>query len=223
MGGYSVGIATRQRIYEESKRLFYEKGVKATSYTDICAAAEVNRGLIPYHFKSKSGIAIEVLVEFVGNMERAVTRWLEPYETVQPERNIAIELLMFRMLAGNVNACRFYSEIHADDAYREKSLDIQADVMSAFAQGSGVEVSPQALNTVTAMVEGTETELVRLVHTGLLQESIDDMVRRDVACCYFLLGADIDQVRAWCDRAYELAEGYTMTCNERFECVVIEA
>ena len=223
MGEYSVGIATRQRIYEESKRLFYEKGVKATSYTDICKAAGVNRGLIPYHFKSKSGIAIEVLVEFIDSMEASVDNWLEPVETVQPERNIAVELLMFRMLANNENACRFYSEIHSDDAYREKSLDIQAGVMSAFAQGSGVEVSPQVLNTVTAMVEGTETELVRLVHAGLLQESIEDMVRRDVACCYFLLGADTYQVQAWCDRAFELSEGCTMTCNERFECTVVKA
>lgn len=222
MGEYSVGIATKRRIYEESKRLFYAKGIKGTSYTDICNAAEVNRGLIPYHFKSKSGIAVEVLAEFIQNMEIAVNEWLEPLSAVQLEHNIMIELLMFRMLSEDRNACRFYSEIHTDDTYREKSLDIQSGVMREFAEGGGVEVSPESLNTVTAMVEGTETELVRLVYAGLLEESIEDMVRRDVECCYFLLGADIPAVDASCDHAFELAEGVTMTCDDQFRCTIVE-
>ena len=54
MGEYAVGVATRTRIYRVCKGLFYEKGIKATSYNDICEAADINRGLIPYYFKSKN-------------------------------------------------------------------------------------------------------------------------------------------------------------------------
>ena len=99
MGEYAVGVATRTRIYRVCKELFYRKGIKATSYNDICEAAEVNRGLIPYYFKSKNNIAIEVLGDFVDSMEAAVNAWWSPDDMVQPERNIKIELLMFRLLS----------------------------------------------------------------------------------------------------------------------------
>lgn len=220
MGEYAVGVATRQRIYRETKKLFYEQGIKATSYNDICEAAEVNRGLIPYYFKSKNNIAIEVLGEFVDNMEEAVDAWWDPKEMVQPERNIMIELLMFRLLAEDERACRFYSEIRADGAFHESTLKIQDDVMRTLAEGSGVKVSDAALRTITSMVEGTETELVQAVYHGYLQEGIEDMVRRDISCCFFLLGADPKTVDGWCDHVFSLAEGLTMTCNEHFECRV---
>lgn len=222
MGEYAVGVATRNRIYRVCKQLFYEKGIKATSYNDICEAASVNRGLIPYYFKSKNNIAIEVLGDFVDSMEGAVNEWWGPDEMVQPERNIMIELLMFRLLDEDVNACRFYSEIRSDGAFHASTLKIQDDVMRALAQGSGVQVSDAALRTVTSMVEGTETELVQAVYHGYLQESIEDMVRRDISCCFFLLGADPKTVDGWCDHVFSLAEGITMECDERFECRVVE-
>ena len=222
MGEYSVGVATRQRIYRESKELFYKQGIKATSYNDICEAADVNRGLIPYYFKSKNNIAIEVLGEFVDNMEKAVNDRWGPEEMNQPELNVMIELLMFRLLVEDECACRFYSEIRSDGAFHGATLEIQESVMRMLASGSGVEVGDAALRTVTSMVEGTETELVLAVRDGYLMESIEDIVRRDISCCFFLLGADSRTVDAWCDRAFALAEGLTMVCNERFECQVVE-
>lgn len=220
MGEYSVGAATRQRIYQTSKRLFYKKGIKATSYSDICEAAEVNRGLIPYYFKSKHNIAIEVLKEFVDNMERSIDDQWGSDEMIQPERNIMIELLMFRMLSKDKRACRFYSEIRSDAVYHESTLEIQTEVMSTLARGSGVAVGQAALRTITSMVEGTETELVQAVYLDYLQESIEDMVRRDIVCCFFLLGADPKTVDGWCDHVFSLAADFTMECNERFECRV---
>lgn len=222
MGEYAVGVATRTRIYQVCKGLFYEKGIKATSYNDICEAADINRGLIPYYFKSKNNIAIEVLRDFVDSMEGAVSEWWGPDAMVQPERNIMIELLMFRLLAEDERACRFYSEIRADGAFHESTLKIQEGVMRTLAQGSGVQVSNAALRTVTSMVEGTETELVQAVYHGYLEESIEDMVRRDISCCFFLLGVDSKTVEAWCDHVFALAEGFTMKCDERFECRVIK-
>lgn len=222
MGEYAVGVATRTRIYRVCKELFYRKGIKATSYNDICEAAEVNRGLIPYYFKSKNNIAIEVLGDFVDSMEAAVNAWWSPDDMVQPERNIMIELLMFRLLSEDECACRFYSEIRADGAFHESSLKIQDDVMRTHAKGSGVQVSDAALRTITSMVEGTETELVQAVYHGYLEESIEDMVRRDISCCFFLLGADAKTVEGWCDHVFALAEGFTMECDERFACQVVK-
>lgn len=222
MGEYAVGAATRKRIYDVTKKLFYEKGIKATSYKDICEAAEVNRGLIPYYFKSKSNIAVQVLEEFVESMERAINeRWPED-KMSRSEFNIMVELLMFRLLAENENVCRFYDEIRSEAEFRATTLRIQGETMNALVQGAGIAVDPAKLTTVVAMVEGTENELVHLVRRNLLEESIEAMVRRDVRCCYFLLGADLSQVdEAW-ERAMALAKNCTMKCDARFRCKIVE-
>ena len=144
MGEYAVGVATRTRIYRVCKGLFYEQGIKATSYNDICEAADINRGLIQYYFESKNNIAIEVLRDFVDSMEAAVNEWWGPDAMVQPERNIMIELLMFRLLAEDERACRFYSEIRADGAFHEARLKSKR-ASCARLRRSGVQVSDAAL------------------------------------------------------------------------------
>lgn len=222
MGEYAVGVATRRRIYEVAKRLFYEKGVKKTSYNDICEAAEVNRGLIPYYFKSKNNIAAEVHEEFVVNMENAIlSQWGD--ELSQPERNIMTELFEFRLLASDENICRFYSEVRTNDDFQESTLGVQAAVMEELVEGASIDISPEALRTVVVMVQGTETELVQAVRYDYLSEDIDTIVRRDIRCCYFLLGMELAQVDAWCDHAFSLAEGLTMTCDDSFQCKVVKA
>ena len=50
---YTVGDKTKSNIINESRKLFYKKGYTETTYTDISKAADVNRALIPYHFKNK--------------------------------------------------------------------------------------------------------------------------------------------------------------------------
>ncbi len=221
MGEYAVGAATRRRIYEVAKRLFYEKGVKATSYTDICEAADVNRGLIPYYFKSKSNIAMQVLEEFVDSMEAAVDARWAPDEMVQPERNMMIELLMFRLLVQDDALCRFYSEMLTESAYTATTLRIQTTVMETLVSGAETGIDPASLRTVIAMVQGTENELVRLVYSNMLEESIESMVRRDIRCCFFLLDADMHRVDAWWDHVIELAEGLALSCDDRFQCEVV--
>lgn len=222
MGEYAVGAATRKRIYDTAKKLFYEKGIKDTSYKDICEAADVNRGLIPYYFKSKNNIATQVLEEFVESMERAIEeRWPED-KMGHSEFNIMVELLMFRLLAENENVCRFYDEIRSDAEFSATTLRIQSETMNMLVQGVGITVDPAKLSTVVAMVEGTENELVHLVRCNLLEESIEAMVRRDVRCCYFLLGADLSQVdEAW-ERVVKLARKCTMKCDARFRCRIVD-
>lgn len=222
MGEYAAGIATRNKIYHVSKHLFYEKGVSGTSYNDICEAANVNRGLIPYYFKSKSNIAIEVTKEFVASMEQCVAdRWGDEVIT-EVERNIMTELLMFRMLAADRNLCRFYCEIRTDPAFRETTYGIQENVMKAMAARSGASVGDGALPTIISMVEGTETELVRAVYDGRIRESIENMVSRDVSTLFHLMGVDFGVAKEWYERVVELARSVTMVCTPDFECSIEE-
>lgn len=65
MANYENGEATRQAIINTCKQLFYEKGFNATSYSDICELAHVNRGTIYYHFDNKEMIRFEVQLAYL--------------------------------------------------------------------------------------------------------------------------------------------------------------
>ena len=89
---YETGIATRKLILEESRKLFLEKGFRATSYDDICKAAHVNRGSVYYHFGQKEMIRYEIMWEIYTENKKAA----ESYSSV-PSHQCAFALyLMWR-------------------------------------------------------------------------------------------------------------------------------
>jgi len=53
--------ATQKKIIEHARRLFSKKGFDATTIDDIAHASNVNKALIYYYFKNKSGLYSEVM------------------------------------------------------------------------------------------------------------------------------------------------------------------
>lgn len=216
MAEYSVGIATRNKIYAVSKRLFYERGVRATSYAQISEAADVNRGLIPYYFKSKANIAIAACIDFTDSIDRAMVEWWGADGFTLPERNIIFETIQFELLNRDPHVLRFYDEVMNDPECHDAMLKIQETVMNEIAAGSHVSVTPEQLRSITCMVNGTEAELVSALRSGYLQEPMEDFVRRDILCCYFLLGSDTEQANRWCDEGFAKARAVVPSCSEDF-------
>ena len=65
-------INTRQRILEASARLFAEHGYADTSVRDIASALGISNPSLYHHFKAKSHILMELLVEPMACVERSV-------------------------------------------------------------------------------------------------------------------------------------------------------
>ncbi|MBQ2896423.1 MAG: helix-turn-helix transcriptional regulator, partial [Oscillospiraceae bacterium] len=56
--------STMKRIIASAEVLFYSQGVNQTTQQDIANLADVNRGLIHYHFGSKQAIALHISRRF---------------------------------------------------------------------------------------------------------------------------------------------------------------
>lgn len=222
MAEYSVGVATKSKIYAVAKRLFLRYGPHETSYSQICGEAGVNKGLIPYYFKSKMNIAILVYRDFVASIDGALLEYWGEGALTSPERNIIFELLMFRLLRDDPDVLRFYSQVMNDPECHEATIGMQKQVMEEMASGSNVSIDGDALRSIICMLNGVEAELVLALEKGFITEPIEELVRRDILTCYFLLGSSIDQVRAWIDEGFEKARGLTLSCSEDFEIHVIE-
>lgn len=219
MGEYSVGVATRNKIYEVARRLFYDKGIKATSYKDICEAAEVNRGLIPYYFKTKDALAALVLKDYFESLERAVDAHWSGLD--QAVRNVLIEIFQFKLLESNENVLRFYGEVFSDGAFHAATVEEECEVIRQMCEGTGAKLSPAATETVARMLNGTESELVLALKEGAMREPLEDYVRRDLLTCYFLLDVPSERASVWIDKGFEMARGLTMTCDGEFACSVV--
>mgnify|MGYP000223763063 CR=1 FL=1 len=61
------GIEARERIINASKQLFSQKGYDATRVNDIAKAANVNKALIYYYFKSKEDILDYMVNSLLNN------------------------------------------------------------------------------------------------------------------------------------------------------------
>ncbi len=107
---YETGIATRKLILEESRKLFLEKGFRATSYDDICKAAHVNRGSVYYHFGQKEMIRYEIMWEIYTENKKAA----ENYSSV-PSHQCAFALyLMWRQILTDPGIGRFLIDYYVD-------------------------------------------------------------------------------------------------------------
>ena len=59
-GTYQAGDRTKAEILQGSRKLFFKKGYSDTTYNDISELLNINRALIPYHFKSKQALALTI-------------------------------------------------------------------------------------------------------------------------------------------------------------------
>jgi AcrR family transcriptional regulator len=107
----SAGEKKRQHILQICKKLFYRNGYAATTYDDICKAADIPPGTITYHFNGKIGIASAIESEY------------EPQNKIYIEKMCAnrgysktllmgIELFhMWKRLYEDANLRRFFNDI----------------------------------------------------------------------------------------------------------------
>ncbi|MDD7887083.1 TetR/AcrR family transcriptional regulator [Flavivirga sp. 57AJ16] len=58
----------KNKVIEVATKLFAEKGFENTSMTTICLEANVSKGLVYHHFKSKEAILIEIFTNVTNKM-----------------------------------------------------------------------------------------------------------------------------------------------------------
>lgn len=112
MARYSTGIATKKKIIDVCKDLFYNKGYRETTFKGICETAGVNPGSISYHFSDKKNIAAHIYKETMGTYMRQIPELF-------PEEDELTQLIL--QLGAHLRV--FY----ADAAYRRFSIQFPSD------------------------------------------------------------------------------------------------
>ena len=72
MANYETGLDTKIRILEACKVLLYQKGYDKTTFKALGEKADVNQGLLVYHYKTKNNLANHVFQAVMTELMEAV-------------------------------------------------------------------------------------------------------------------------------------------------------
>jgi len=151
---------TREKILEEARKLFSEKGFWGTSVQEITDAARVNKAMLFYYFKSKENLYHSLLEELMGCLqERTLRRMegktspldrlkaiIESYEELFEPRTFAVFRICFQDIMGPGDRIR--------ESLRHHILDINRMIAEIIDEGiaQGIFRRLEAQNVALSMM-----------------------------------------------------------------------
>ncbi len=153
MAQYKTGRNTKEKIIEVSKSLFYEKGYNDTSFNEICAKAEVNSGLISYHFKGgKCEIAKKIYKELMIYFQG---KTLELFPGESNEVKMVMSLGMHQKI--------FYK----DPKYRKFSAEFSTEGLSALSFDDYTKTIPLVYDRMSKEIDDIRVQFYFAVIAGM--------------------------------------------------------
>lgn len=206
---YANGIETRERILAVGKKLFMEKGYRATTYRDICSAAGINPGTLAHHFGGKTGLADELCHVTIARLMKIV-------EDRFPQEDASTQVLVatmsyFRLLFEDSSFRGFFAEYVVDNQEGATVANLDNGVtLDAFADVLGEE----SARIVVSLDYGMDRAFEELI-----LNHADEMDQEASVRLFFLMAyAPIPDAEELIDRACTLSESLKL----RFDSFQIE-
>ena len=183
---YAVGDATKASILNAFRKSFYEKGIRSTSYSEICSVLGINKGLIAYHFSSKYAIA-KIIYDRAEADSLALVRQTMP--ALSAAHSSMTNLYLFHLLLReNRSYLRFCYEIMSMPEYDTDGIKEQIQFMEQFMQEAPAVPDEKRLETINTISNGIEREVIRNLYSGYLTDSVENIFRIDAGFTYSQLG-----------------------------------
>ena len=216
---YLAGEQTKRNILRESKKLFYKKGYAETTYSDISAAAKINRALIPYHFKNKQVLATEIYHQIVTEFYELMNNILDTSQFDNDFVNILHSVAYYRFLSNNSHFLQFVSELQAD----ENASLFSTEEEKEWIMGLGTRfsnLSQQELIILTQMHIGMQKECISLLNTTPKSFDTDSIAHMHLHMLMRYAGYSSKKVDELFDAAVKVANLLTFQIKNGFSIEV---
>jgi TetR/AcrR family acrAB operon transcriptional repressor len=181
-------LETHTALLDAAERVFFEKGVSATTLTDVASAAGMTRGAIYWHFKDKSELLSAVfdrvmspmqtllgeLVGSTGNDPLAALRQLTVHTLTQlahnPRQQVVFNILFHRSEKTGELAELFANEMNQ----RDECLPMVEGVLKQAVAKKQLAADTDtwlAMQTLNAFITG-------IMHEWLLEPGSYDLAQR---------------------------------------------
>jgi AcrR family transcriptional regulator len=170
---------TRAQILNAAERIFAHSGFDSSGVAEICQAAGVSKGAFYYHFPSKQAVFLELLQNWLAELEGHLEQVRQENQTV-PQSLLQMASAMrqvFRAADGRLPMfLEFWTQASRDPTfwaatiapYRQFQRYFSELVTQGVAQGSLKKVDPQASSRVIIALA------VGMLFQGLLDPQGDD-------------------------------------------------
>jgi len=105
----SIYMDKREQLIEIATRLFSERGYENTPLSIICEKANVSKGLISHHFKSKDGLLREIFLK--------TTKLIVEINTIDKKNKTPSEQLVELLES-------FFSQLEADKLFFQFNMNV---------------------------------------------------------------------------------------------------
>lgn len=210
---YQAGDRTKEKILQVSRALFYSKGFEETTYDDISKKAEINRALIPYHFKNKKTLGAVIHKEFLANIADIKNELLKDNDEVIAT---AVSSFLYYYTLYNENVARFIYQIQKEHSFREMFLSSEKVFITGLFN-KAQKIDSETLDILTHMDYGIEKEIVEMMYVGSYKSKLNEIVCMEIHMMLRYLGYSKKDVQDILDKAMEITEGYKLTVKDEFE------
>ena len=189
-------MKTRQSILDSALTVFYEKGYRNATMSQIAGLAGCTRGAVYWHFKDKAEVFIALAEDMEGKANRAAEKvgndiwgvdqligWVEKYLQFMEgdeQYQMFYEMVFFRT--------EWSEEIRPVlDAYQKMSVEMERFIVGAIGCGMGEEVArdlgvERFGMSVAALMEGMLAKWLLDKNRFLLSESVVAMLKFYLGC-----------------------------------------
>lgn len=213
---YRVGQETKDNILQTCRQLFYEKGYTKTSYNDICKTANINRGVIHYHFKTKRKIAASVDLALVDEFYDFALPFVkkEP-STIQTGCFIYYSIMNTLTNSHVYHFCIPYQSEH-DETSIEDSFLFQKRILEPMLQTVLKNISPEKLKQRCCFWKGMQWYLLAAYLHGLLLISKEDLCMNILRYFYGFWDIPYDEINLLTSRVEVLCQTHPIGISQNF-------
>ncbi|WKY43416.1 TetR family transcriptional regulator [Eubacteriaceae bacterium ES2] len=218
MGKYKVGIETKEKIYETSKSLFYEKGYTNTTCAQIAKSSNSNVGLINYYFGAKSGLGIEVNNQLMRDFKATILTKLKDAEietSLLLQTTVEMRFLN-QALRQNKNYARFYFNLMEENViYKQQS--IMLDFYDNLAKSCSLSLEPYEVEYITYANMGSTQGVSLAYDAGLIDCSPSEFVNMNIRMCLANTHLDSELIEQTIQESLEISKKINVQIVKNFK------
>lgn len=159
---YLAGEQTKRKILKESRKLFYKNGFIQTTYDDICAAAKINRALIPYYFNNKQILGQTIYHNIIENFTAAFDNILD-ISQFTPDFITVLHVAAYYHLLNDTRFSRFVFQLLSGESACLFTIEQEKSILLGL--GNKISsLSDSELDIIIRMSIGMKKEMIQMIY-----------------------------------------------------------
>lgn len=207
MKKYKSGRETKEKILNAARELFYEKGYKNTTYSDICDKAEVNTGTFHYHFQTKGKIAGIIYNNFMFNIKEETAKLISSKYEDDLKLCTALEITTYMgLFFRDEHIKTFFYDLYSENIPQQYSLEFMENFFQLHVERFKLPIERPMVKTIAATNQGVEQALIINYCCGYLTQSPQEIIDYDIEMTYAQMNIDHNEIRRIIDLAQSLGK-----------------